>query len=87
MTKREIDEWIECINKELLGECNQKLEILKTSSDYTYNKAITLTEKNAPNKGWYGTSYKNCYRTWAEVEAFIEGFCKCKNANFNESER
>ena len=87
MTKQEIKEWVDCINKELLGECSQKLEILRTSGDYTYNKAVVLTNKDNLNKGWYGTSYKNCYKTWAEIEAFIDGFCKCQNANLNESER
>lgn len=46
MTKQEIKEWVDCINKELLGECNQKLEILRTSGDYTYNKAVALTNKD-----------------------------------------
>ena len=87
MTKQEIQEWINCINTELLGNSDKQLEVLKTSTDYTYNKAIALTDKANSNKGWYGTGYKNTYKTWAEVEAFIEGFCKCKNTNFNESER
>ena len=87
MTKQEIQEWINSINANLLSNCNQKLEILSTSSDYTYNKAVALIGKNNQNKGWYGTSYKNCYKTWAEIEAFIDGFCKCKNAEFNERER
>lgn len=87
MTKKEIKEFIDCINENLLEESSKKLELLNTSSDYTYNKAIALVDKDNPNKGWYGTSYKNCYKTWAEIEAFIDGFCKCKNADFNERER
>ena len=87
MTKQEIQEWINCLNKELFGDSDKKLEILKTSNDYTYNKAIALTNKDNSSKGWYGTSYKNCYKPWAEIEAFIDGFCNCKNTNFNERER
>ena len=53
MTKQEIQEWINCINTELLGNSDKQLEVLKTSTDYTYNKAIALTDKSNSNKGWH----------------------------------
>ena len=79
MNRAEIEERIKCLNDEMLSNYNIKLQTLKISSDYTYNKAIAVTNNDTTNKGWYGTSYKNCFKTWNDADIFLDGFCLAKN--------
>lgn len=84
MTRAEIEQRIKCLNESAFLESPLELISLKTSSDYTYNKAITLVEKQSPKKDWYSISYKNCFKTWNDADIFLDGFCLAKNTNFNE---
>ena len=85
MNKNEIQKRINGLNNYMLADSNKELILLKKSNDYTYNKGVALINKNYKDKTWYGISDKNCFKTWAEVEAFIDGICKGKNTNFYEN--
>ena len=85
MTKTEIEQRINGLNEYMLENSDKELLLLKLSSDYTYNKAIAIVEKTAKRTDWYSVDDKNCFKTWDEVEAFIDGICKGKNTNFNYS--
>ena len=87
MKKTEIMNRIEGLNKYMLSDSNLQLLLLKISNDYTYNKAIALIDKNCKNKDWYSIDDKNCFKTWNEVDSFIDGICKGKNTNFDTYER
>ena len=79
MNKKDILKRIIGLNEYMLSDCDKKLVLLTISSDYTYNKAIAITDKN-----WYSIDDKNCFKTWNEVDAFIDGLCKGKNTNFEQ---
>lgn len=82
MSKSDIIKRINGLNEYMLGDSEKELLLLKTSNDYTYNKAVAIINKNAKHKDWYSIDDKNCFKTWDEVEAFIDGICKGKNTNF-----
>ena len=84
MNKSEIKQRINGLNECMLSDSDKKLKLLTISSDYTYNKAIVIVDKNNNNKDWYSVDNKNCFKTWNEIEAFIDGICKGKNTNFYE---
>lgn len=81
MSKSDIIKRINGLNEYMLGDSEKELLLLKTSNDYTYNKAVAIINKNAKRKDWYSIDDKNCFKTWDEVEAFIDGICKGKNTN------
>ena len=88
MNKSEIQNRIDGLNEYMLSDSDKKLLLLKISSDYTYNKAIAIVNKKHSNKDWYSIDNKNCFKTWDEIDAFIDGLCRGKNTNFgNERER
>lgn len=87
MSKSEIIKRIKGLNEYMLSDSNLQLLLLKISNDYTYNKAIALVDKNCKNKDWYSIDDKNCFRTWYEIDAFIDGIYKGKNTNFDIHER
>ena len=87
MKKDNIKKRIKGLNKYMLSDSSLQLLLLKISNDYTYNKAIALVDKNCKNKDWYSIDDKNCFKTWDEIDAFIDGICKGKNTNFEEQER
>ena len=84
MSKTDVINRINGLNEYMLSESNKKLLLLKISNDYTYNKAVAIVNKNMTNKDWYSVDDKNCFKTWDEVEAYIDGICKGKNTNFYE---
>lgn len=86
MNKSDVQKRIKGLNEFMLSDSNKELLLLKISSDYTYNKAIALINKNCKNKDWYSVDDKNCFKTWPEIDAFIDGICKAKNTNFYENE-
>ena len=85
MNFNEINKRIKGLNNYMLANSNKELLLLRTSSVYTYNKAVALVNKNCRDKTWYAIDDKNCFKTWSEVEAFIDGICKGKNTNFYEN--
>lgn len=85
MNKTDIKQRINGLNEYMLSDSDKKLLLLTISGDYTYNKAIAIVNKENNNKDWYSVDDKNCFKTWNEVEAFIDGICKGKNTNFNYS--
>lgn len=88
MNKLEIQKRIDGLNEYMLSDSDKKLLLLKISSDYTYNKAIAIVNKKHSNKDWYSIDDKNYFKTWDEIDAFIDGLCRGKNTNFgNERER
>lgn len=87
MNKKELEKRIQGLNEFMLSDTDKKLLVLSISSDYTYNKAIALIDKNSQDKDWYSVNSKNCFKTWNEAEAFLDGICLAKNANLNEIER
>ena len=88
MNKLEIQKRIDGLNEYMLSDSDKKLLLLKISSDYTYNKAIAIVNKKHSNKDWYSVDDKNCFKTWDEIDAFIDGLCRGKNTDFgNERER
>ncbi len=86
MNRSDVQKRIKGLNEFMLSDSNKELLLLKISSDYTYNKAIALINKNCKNKDWYSVDDKNCFKTWSEIDAFIDGICKAKNTNFYENE-
>ncbi len=86
MNKKDIENRINGLNEYMLSDSDKKLIMLKISSDYTYNKAIALVDKEHTNKDWYSVDYKNCFKTWGEAEAFLDGLCLAKNTRFNDND-
>lgn len=84
MNRAEIENRIKCLNEGLFLDSPLELITLKTSSDYTYNKAIALVEKNSNKKCWYSVNYKNCFKTWNEADIFLDGFCLARNTDFDK---
>jgi len=84
VNRNEIEERIKCLNAGMLLDTTLELLLLKTSSDYTYNKAIAVVEKNSNRKDWYSVNHKNCFKTWNEADVFLDGFCLAKNTNFDK---
>lgn len=87
LKKDEIQKRINGLNEYMLSDSDLQLLLLKISNDYTYNKAVALIEKNDNRKDWYSIDDKSCFKTWNEVDAFVDGLCKGKNTNFKEHER
>lgn len=85
MNRSEIQKRINGLNNYMLFDSDKELLLLKISSDYTYNKAIALINKNCKDRNWYSIDDKNCFKTWAEINAFIDGICKGKNTNLYEN--
>ena len=86
MTKKELEKRIQGLNEYMLSDTDKKLLMLSISSDYTYNKAIALIDKDCQDKNWYAIDKKNCFKTWNEAEAFLDGLCLAKNTKFNDNE-
>ena len=86
MNKYELQKRIDGLNEYMLSDSNKKLLMLSISSDYTYNKAIALVNKEHTNKDWYSVDNKNCFKTWNEAEAFIYLLFLYKNTNFNDND-
>lgn len=86
MTKKKIENRINGLNNYMLSESDKKLITLSISSVYTYNKAIALINKDNLDKDWYSVDYKNCFKTWNEAEAFLDGLCLAKNTKFNDND-
>ena len=84
MNKTDIKSRINGLNDYMLYNTNKKLLLLNISSIYTYNKGIALIDKNEENTNWYNIDNKNCYKSWNEIEAFLDGLCLGKNTNFTE---
>lgn len=82
MSKIDIQKRIDGLNEYMLENSDKKLLLLKISNDYTYNKAVAIVDKKYSNKDWYSVDDKHCFKTWNEVEAYIDGICKGKNTNF-----
>lgn len=84
MNKKELEQRINGLNHYMLSDSDKKLILLNISSVYTYNKAIALINKDSKDNDWYSVDNKNCFKTWNEAEAFIDGICLAKNTNFHE---
>ncbi len=82
MNKTDIQKRINGLNKYMLADSTKELLLLKISNDYTYNKAVALIDKTTKHKDWYSIDRKTCFKTWNEVEAFIDGICLAKNTDF-----
>lgn len=82
MNKTDIQKRINGLNEFMLSNSTKELLLLKISNDYTYNKAVALINKNTQNKDWYSIDNKTCFKTWNEVDAFIDGICLAKNTDF-----
>lgn len=82
MNKADIQKRINGLNEYMLSDSTKELLLLKTSNIYTYNKAIAIVNKNEDKKDWYSVDNKSCFKTWDEIEAFIDGLCLGKNINF-----
>lgn len=87
MNKKELEKRIQGLNEYMLSDTNKKLLMLSISSDYTYNKAIALIDMDCQDKSWYAIDKKNCFKTWNEAEAFLDGLCLAKNTKFKDEER
>lgn len=83
MNRKDIETRISGLNESMLYDTNLELAILKISPDYYYNKAIALIKKGE-RKDWYSISYKNCFKSWNEADAFLDGFCLAQNTNLDK---
>jgi hypothetical protein len=84
VNKTDIKRRVDGLNEYMLSGSDKQLLILSISSDYTYNKAIAIVNREHKNQDWYSVDDKNCFKTWDEIDAFIDGICKGKNTNFKE---
>lgn len=82
MNKSNIQKRINGLNEFMLSDSTKELLLLKNSNIYTYNKAIAIVNKNEDKKDWYSVDNKSCFKTWDEIEAFIDGLCLGKNTDF-----
>lgn len=82
MNKADIVKRINGLNEFMLSKSNKQLLLLNISSIYTYNKAVAIVDKNTKEKDWFSVDNKSCFRTWDEIEAFIDGLCVGKNTDF-----
>lgn len=82
MNRLDIQKRINGLNEYMLSDSTKELLLLKTSNIYTYNKAIAIVDKNEEKKDWYSVDNKSCFKTWDEIEAFIDGLCLGKNTDF-----
>ena len=80
MNKSELEKRINGLNEYCFS--NKKLKLLTISNIYTYNKAVAIQDKNEHIIDWYSADNKTCFKTWHEVEAFINGICIGKNIDF-----
>lgn len=87
MNKNDIKQRINGLNQYMLSNTDKQLLLLTISSDYTYNKAIAVINRNCKYKDWYSIDDKTCFKTWNEIDAFIDGICKGKNTDFNYSHK
>lgn len=85
LSKNDIKQRIIGLNEYMLHDSDKKLLLLTISSDYTYNKAIAIIDKNNTSNDWYSINDKTCFKTWNEIDAFIDGLCKGKNTDFSKS--
>lgn len=84
LNKFDIQKRINGLNEHMLSDSTKKLLLLKISSDYTYNKAIAVVDRSLNTSDWYAVDNKTCFKTWNEIEAFIDGLCLGKNTNFEK---
>lgn len=82
MNKFDIEKRVKGLNEHMLSNSDKKLLLLKISNIYTYNKAIAIIDKNRTNQDWYSVDNKRCFKTWNEIDAFIDGICVGKNTDF-----
>lgn len=87
MNKKDIKTRINGLNKYMLSDSDKQLQLLTISQIYTYNKAIAIINRNSKNKDWYSVDNKNCFKTYDEIEAFLDGLCLGKNTNFYQQEQ
>lgn len=73
MNKTDIKRRVDGLNEYMLSGSDKQLLILSISSDYTYNKAIAIVNREHKNQDWYSVDDKNCFKTWDEIDAFIDG--------------
>ncbi len=82
MNKADIIKRINGLNEFMLSKSNKQLLLLNISSIYTYNKAVAIVDRNTKEKDWFSVDNKSCFKTWSEIEAFIDGLCVGKNTDF-----
>ena len=70
------------LNEFMLSNSNKQILLLKIPNIYTYNQAIAIVDRNTKEKDWFSVDNKSCFRTWDEIEAFIDGLCVGKNTDF-----
>ena len=69
MNKKELEKRIQGLNQYMLSDTDKQLLMLSISSDYTYNKAIALINKDSKERDWYSVDSKNCFKTWNEADS------------------
>ena len=82
MNKADIIKRINGLNEFMLSKSNKQLLLLNISSIYTYNKAVAIVDRNTKDKDWFSVDNQSCFKTWNEIEAFIDGLCVGKNTDF-----
>ena len=82
MNKADIIKRINGLNEFMFSKSNKQLLLLNISSIYTYNKAVAIVDRNTKEKDWFSVDNKSCFKTWNEIEAFIDGLCVGKNTEF-----
>lgn len=82
--EEEIRNRINEINQYILFDSRVELQLLKLANEHILNKAIALLDKNIDEKEWHKITNKNCYKTWAEINAFLDGLCIGKNCSNRE---
>ena len=70
MTKKELEKRIQGLNEYMLSDTDKKLLMLSISSDYTYNKAIALINKNSQANDWYSVDSKTVLKHRTRLRLF-----------------
>lgn len=83
-SENKIKENADIINEIYLRNTDKEIAVLRNANIYECNKAVALICKDSKYKDWYGVTNKSCYKSWNEVQAFLDGLCVGKYAEFNE---
>ena len=82
MNKVAILKRINGLNEFMLSNSNKQILLLKIPNIYTCNKAIAIVDRVTKERDLFSVDNKSCFRTWDEIEAFIDGLCVGKNTDF-----
>ncbi len=86
VNQEDLEKKINWLNQFILADSNKQLLLPNLIEDETQEKSIALVNKEQMNKDWNSIDSKNYFKTWNEVNSFIDGLCLGKNTRFNDKD-